>query len=237
MRTTRASEGTGADGSSRGLLRRAESSRRPAARGQALRCEDGRRMGDALRPHLRSRAGGAAPRRPAREPRRLVARTSPRAPTRRCGPTGGAASCASTSTWRRLEESAALQGRPGALDAAAARRAVTARPRRDGAPRVAPPADLRSAPALRGGRALRAAPPPPLRGGRRLRHPRRAPRRTRTRRTRASSPPPRRAYGRLPAGVEEGLLVGGRRGAPRGPLEQLLRRRSTARCGPRRSAC
>ena len=43
------------------------------------------------------------------------------------------------------------------------------------------------------------------------------------------------AYGRLPAGVEEGLILGEDGDAPRGALQQLLRRRRTKPCERRRS--
>ncbi len=43
------------------------------------------------------------------------------------------------------------------------------------------------------------------------------------------------AYGRLPPGVEEGLIVDGDGADPRGPLEQLLRRPRAATCARRKS--
>ena len=215
----------------------AECSRSPTrARDGPSGAKMGRVMSDTAHPDVRGRAGGAAPRGPAREPRRVVGGRSPRAPTRRCGPTAGAASSASTSTCAGSRSRRRCRGRRAPID-------PTCRaPGRDrcalnatGEPRVAPPPDVRPSSPVRGGRALHAPPPPPLRGGRRLRDPRRA----------AREPPLQghALHRRRPRRPTAGCRPASRRGcswARTGPSSRGSRATSSpssaACCGRRRSA-
>ena len=128
---------------------------RPRA-GWAIRCEDGPRWATPAsrrtRPSRRgcaSWAGTRASPPPRRPPRGCLHDAADLRRPRR--------SCASTSTCGGSRSRRRCRGGRARSTPSAARRAAGPRPGRDGAPRVAPPPDVRPAPPLRGGRALHAA--------------------------------------------------------------------------------